>query len=142
MDIYCTEEFYKSFETLRGQKAYRGLENEISEYFLGKPIEEILSGKRLNNSTTHPIIKKRLNGSGGYRIYYLIKISDSFVLLLFVHPKTGPEGGENITDEHYTFISKQAFEAMSKNSYLIMTFDPLTNKLIFRKIGEQSNKLL
>ena len=133
MDIYCTDEFYQSFEILRGQKAYRGLESEISEHFLNKPIEDLSSGKRLNNSSTHPLIKKRLNGSGGYRIYYLIKISDSIVLLLFVHPKTGPDGSENITDKHYTLISKQAYDALKNNTYFIITLDTKTQKLNFKK---------
>lgn len=134
MDLFCTEDFYTTYNSLIRQKAYRGLEEEMCNYFIDKNIEDLLSGTRLNNSNTRPLIKKRISGSGGYRIYYLLQISDSIALLLFIHPKTGPDGGENITDEHYKKISKDAIEALKNKTYWAVSKVEDSYKLSFKKV--------
>jgi hypothetical protein len=98
MKFFCTVLFKETIESLSGKKPYRNIIAEVSDYFHNKSIQEICSGTRLNNSDTAPYIKKRLNGSGGYRLYFLILIQKENVCLIFIHPKTGPDGSENITD--------------------------------------------
>lgn len=36
--------------------------------------------------------------SGGYRIYFLADFSKEIVYINYVHPKTGPDGSDNITN--------------------------------------------
>ncbi|MCU0432308.1 MAG: hypothetical protein MUC87_02505 [Bacteroidia bacterium] len=107
---------------------------DVAEYFNGKEIAEICSGTRLNNSDKFPYIKKRLNGSGGYRIYFLVLIQDENVFLIFIHPKTGPDGAENISDKAKAKYYKDVLEAIKVGNLLevstsnrTLSFSPLQN---------------
>ena len=112
MRIFCLDDFKVEFEKLISKKSYRDLQRELINYFFDKSVEDLKSGTRLNNDDEIPYIKKRLRGSGGYRCYFLlIIIKDECLYLIFVHPKTGPSGSSNITDESKTYLSKY----MTKN---------------------------
>ncbi len=111
MTIYCIEQFKVEFENLKSKKPYRSLEKEIIDYFFDKTVSELSSGIRLNNSTITPYIKKRLNGSGGFRVYYLLIINKENVYLMYVHPKTGPSGSENILDSSKSRIIQRSFKS-------------------------------
>ena len=107
MGLFCTERFKAEFEKLKNKKPYRGLEAEIIEYFVGAELSVLMSGTRLNGNNPNPYIKKRLEGSGGYRVYYLLISAKGDVYLIFVHPKTGPYGSKNIQDEAKAFCIKR-----------------------------------
>lgn len=107
VDIYCLEDFKDKFEKLSSNKKYKDLESEIIDYFFEKEIADVISGTRLNHSDTEPYIKKRIAGSGGYRVYFLLLIKKEKLYLMFVHPKTGPEGSDNITDESKAYLYKK-----------------------------------
>lgn len=131
MELFCLEEFKVEFEKLKKKNSYSSIEGDIIEYFFGKEIAQLMSGTRLNNSDETPYIKKRLNGSGGFRIYFLLVIKDEKIYLMFVHPKTGSLGYENITDESKALLYKKVLESIkTKNLYLI-TVDK--NSLVFKK---------
>lgn len=121
MRIFCTNYFKESFERLKGKKPYRDLEAEIIQYFFGKSVPQLTNGTRLNQIKNKPFIKKRLQGSGGYRVYYLLLIDSEKLYLLFVHPKTGPDGSQNITDESKALIYRHAFEANDGQNHWEMT---------------------
>ena len=104
MELYCLEEFKDAVEKLSRKKPYSAVEQVILDYYYGKSVEEVKNGTNLNNSDTAPYIKKRLEGSGGFRAYFLVLIRNDSVYLMYIHPKTGPDGSENITDE-----AKKAF---------------------------------
>ena len=96
MTIFCLEEFKVAFEKLKNKKSYNSIEKDIIDYFFDKSVEELSSGTRLNNNNEIPYIKKRLSG---FRLYFLLIIKDEKLYLMFVHPKTGALGSENITDK-------------------------------------------
>ena len=121
MKIYCLEDFKTAFEKLKSKNPYRNLESQIIDYFFNKTSLELRSGTRLNNSTDTPYIKKRLSGSGGYRIYYLLIIKDNSLYLMFVHPKTGKYGSPNITDESKTLLYKRVLSAIESNELYIVS---------------------
>lgn len=95
MDFECTPEFKKQVEKLSKNKSYRNLESELID-FICSDIDNFSIGFNLNRNKTMPFIKKRLNGSGGYRLYYFYTIIKETITLLYVHPKTGGEGFESI----------------------------------------------
>ncbi len=134
MDIYCLEEFKVEFEKLKSKKAYKTLEQQIIDYFFNKSSEELKSGTCLNQSHTTPYIKKRLGGSGGFRMYYLLIIKDEKLYLMFVHPKTGPEGAENIKDESKAFLYKKVLESIENNDLYQVKIDSTQNILLFKSI--------
>jgi hypothetical protein len=115
MQIFCTQEFKVEFEKLISRKQYSTLQEDIINYFFDKKISQLLSGANLNNSTDTPYLKKRLRGSGGYRIYFLILIKDENAYLMFVHPKTGPYGADNINDKSKAYLYKNTLEAIKTN---------------------------
>lgn len=88
-------------------------------------------GTRLNNSDDIPYIKKRLNGSGGFRIYFLLVIKDEKIYLMFLHPKTGSLGYENTTDESKALLYKKVLESIKSNNLYRITLDK--KSLVFKK---------
>jgi 1-deoxy-D-xylulose 5-phosphate reductoisomerase len=131
MTIFCLEDFKVQFEKLKKNNSYSSIEKDIVEYFFEKEIQHLTSGTRLNNSDDIPYIKKRLNGSGGFRVYFLLVVKDEKVYLMFIHPKTGSMGYENITDDSKALLYKRLLEFIKANSLYQVTID--NNKLIFKK---------
>ena len=131
MKIFCIEGFKLEFEKLLGKKSYKTIEEDIIDYFFDKDIEELCSGTRLNNSNDCPYIKKRLNGSGGFRLYYYIIIKNDCLYLMFVHPKTGSLGSSNITDEHKASIYKDVLDSIKTNDLYLVS--KVEGKIVFEK---------
>ncbi len=129
MTILCLEDFKLEFEKLKKKNSYSSIEAIIIDYFFNKNIQSFISGTRLNNSDLTPYIKKRLKGSGGFRVYFLIIIKDENLYLLFLHPKTGSLGYENITDESKAFLYKKVLECIKSENLYVVTTE--SKKLIF-----------
>jgi hypothetical protein len=134
MNIYCLEDFKIEFERLISKKSYKSLEQDIIDYFFDKSIIDLCSGTRLNNCREIPYIKKRLNGSGGFRVYFLLIIKEENVYLMYVHPKTGSEGSENITDESKSFLYKKVLRCIKEKDLYHLMNNNEENSLIFKKI--------
>jgi hypothetical protein len=98
MKVYCISEFKEAFEKLSLKNPYRTLERDIIDYFFDKTVADLRSGVLLNNNYNEPYIKKRLNGRGGFRVYYLLIIKNDCLYLMYLHPKAGPDGADNIKD--------------------------------------------
>lgn len=131
MTIYCLEEFKEEFDKLRTKKHYKTLEKDVISYFSNKTAAELSNGTRLNNSEHEPYIKKRLSGSGGFRFYFLLIIKNDKLYLMFVHPKTGPSGSPNITDESKTLLYKKVLAAIKIND--IYEMDLSGSSIVFTK---------
>ncbi|MBA4303664.1 MAG: hypothetical protein C0424_05510 [Sphingobacteriaceae bacterium] len=132
MAIYCTETFRAQFAKLIKKTSYADLEEELINHFFNKDIAQLSTGTRLNNSDTTPYIKKRLAGSGGYRMYYLLLIKDGNVYLMFVHPKSGSMGYDNITDASKAALYKEVLKCIQHNELYFLRvvgdkvhFDPV-----------------
>ena len=131
MKIFCIEDFKIGFEKLKKNNSYSSIEKDIIEYFFNKDIQELISGTRLNNSDTTPYIKKRLKGRGGFRVYFLVIIKEETLYLMYLHPKTGSSGYENITDESKAFLYKKVLDCIKNNNLFMVTVE--NNKLVFNK---------
>lgn len=131
MTILCLEDFKIQFEKLKKKNSYSSIERDVIDYFFNKEIHHLTSGIRLNNSDDTPYIKKRLNGSGGFRVYFLLVIKNEKLYLIFLHPKTGSLGFENITDESKALLYKKALESIRTNNLYIVSVE--NNKLTFTK---------
>jgi len=134
MNIFCSPRFKKEFENLIKKNSYKSLEKDIYLYFLNGS-DNLLSGSRLNNSIDAPFIKKRLNGSGGYRFYFLIIIKNDNLYLSYVHPKTGVYGADNIKDEFKAEIQKEIYECIVGNDLYKIT--EKGTKLQFKHLKEK-----
>jgi hypothetical protein len=127
--IYCLEDFKTEFESLISDKQYRDLESDIINYFFSsKSTEELCSGKRLNATSDgafeFPYIKKRFEGSGGYRVYFLLIKKDDKLYLMFIHPKTGPSAARNLKEEKIAELYQKIFDNIkTQNLFKVELFN-------------------
>ena len=134
MKIFCLAEFKIEFEKLKSKKSYSSIENDVIDYFFDKSVQELCAGTRLNNSSDTPYIKKRINGKGGFRFYFLLIIKDENLFLMFVHPKTGSLGYENITDESKAYLYKKILGCIKTKELLELTLNQEKTNILFKKI--------
>ena len=135
--ILCIEEFKVEIEKLRRKNSYKDLEEVVIEHFFNKPLSKLLSGNRLNNSESAPYIKKRLDGRGGYRIYFLALILQNNIYLMFVHPKTGSQGYEKIHDDYKSKLYKIVLHAIQENNLYEVKSNDKKDGLIFEKVKKK-----
>ncbi len=131
MKVFCLENFKEEFCKLKGKKAYKTLESDIIKYFFHKDIAELNSGTRLNQNAEAPYIKKRINGSGGFRFYFLILLKEENLYLMFVHPKNGPDGSSNITDESKALLLKKVHDSIINGD--LLNVEVVDKTLFFKK---------
>ena len=139
MHVFCLADFKEAVGKLAKSKAYATIEQTIIEHFCGKTVEQVRNGTILNNSDTVPYIKKRLEGSGGFRAYFLLLIKNDCLYLMYIHPKRGPEGSENITDEAKKAFYKKVLTCIKSDDGLYHVVpDATRSKLLFpvKKKGE------
>src|SRR3989304_5483232 len=96
-------------------------------------MSELCSGTRLNNSNHTPYIKKRIGGSGGYRFYFLLIIKDESLYLMFVHPKTGSMGAENIKNDSKVYLYKKILKCIKNDDLFSLELSENNTNIIFKK---------
>ena len=133
MEIFCIEDFKIQFEKLISKKNYSIMKQEFIDYFFDKSTTELYSGTRLNNSIETPYIKKRLGGAGGFRIYFLLIMKDERLYLMFVHPKTGSMGYENIDDKSKAHLYKEVLRCIISKELYIVELNDERSKVVFTK---------
>lgn len=134
MELYCLEDFKVEFDKLKSKKSYKTIEQEIINYFFGKTIEKLCSGVRLNHSIDAPYIKKRLSGRGGFRVYFLLLIKNNSLYLMFIHPKTGSKGSDNITDESKAYLYKKVLACIQSEDLYKLSLYESKKKIKFDKL--------
>lgn len=134
MTVFCTPEFKIEYEKLTKSKSYRNLGKNIIETFLDKNISDCMSGTRLNGHAINPFIKKRIEGSGGYRIYLLLIIKNDSLYLTFLHPKTGSAGYDNISDDKKSKLLENTYECIYNNKLFKISCCENRITLIFTKL--------
>lgn len=130
MEIFCIEEFKSEFDKLKRKKSYSTLEKDFIDYFFNKTVDQLKTGSLLNNNHESSYIKKRINGSGGFRFYYLIIIKDNKLYLMFIPPKAGTHGSSNIKDKAKTDLYKKVYEDIKSNNLYKLELSS-DNKLSF-----------
>jgi hypothetical protein len=136
MKIFCLADFKVAFEKLQSNKSYRSIESEVIGYFFGKSVQELSSGTLLNNSSETPYIKKRLGGRGGFRVYFLLIIKDESAFLMYLHPKTGSLGYENVTDDSKAYLYKKVLECIKSKELYRLSLDKVGEKIVFEKVSQ------
>ena len=136
MKIFCTENFKSQFERLVTNSSYKTLPQDLIDFFFSEKSSK-LGGTRLNGHAKDPFLKKRLNGSGGFRAYYYIVIKNDCLYLAFVHPKTGKYGVENISDEYKRKLAKEVLEAIKSGNVFAMQIDHSKSHISFLKTDKK-----
>jgi hypothetical protein len=85
----------------------------------------------INNNQNCPFIKKRIEGSSGFRLYYLLIIVKENLYLAYLYPKTGSLGIENINADKRNEILKNTYIAIEKRSLFKIDFDEKNRTCLF-----------
>lgn len=131
MRVCCLDDFKVEFEKLKSNNSYKDIGKEIITYFFDKTYDDLCNGTKLNGASKIPYIKKRLKGSGGYRVYFLLIIKNDSVYLMFVHPKTGSKGAGNISSDFQAALLKKIHECIIANNYFIVETNEKNDDLLF-----------
>lgn len=134
MELYCLKDFKVEFEKLKSKKSYSTIEQETINYFFEKTSEQLRSGTRLNHSDEAPYIKKRLGGRGGFRVYFLLLIKNDSLYLMFIHPKTGSRGSDNITDKSKAYLYKKVLECIQSGDLYKLSLSESKKNIHFDKL--------
>lgn len=114
MEFFCTEEFKDEFLKLLKKKSYSDLDKEFHKYLFANNNQ--FTGTRLNGGAYPPMIKKRISGSGGYRLYYVWYVKDNKLYFMWVHPKTGSDGKQNIDKDLLKELANKLYEDIKNNN--------------------------
>lgn len=128
----CTQNFFDEYHKLIKVKAYKWtLPEDLYEFLNHDDPDFFKSGSLLNGNHGFPFIKIRINGSGGYRIYYYIIFIDDQIILTFIHPKTGQYGADNADKNYLKTLMKEVIEDKKANKLLTITLDHENRSLNF-----------
>ena len=134
MQIFCIEDFKENIGRLTSKKSYRNIEEDVIEHFFNsKDIQDLRSGSRLNHCDDKPYIKKRLKGSGVYRIYYLLLLMDNNVYLMYIHPKTGSMRMDSLSKEDISALYQKVYHCIENNDLYLVEPSEDKKQLIFTK---------
>lgn len=137
IDLNCfyIDKFKKEYDGIIKKKSYKDIEEKISKFLNTNNFNKFVSGARINGSNEKPFIKKRLR-RGGYRLYYLLDIEKEKIFLVFVHPKTGSLGYDNINDGFKKRIYKLIIKSIKEKKYYRLGSDNSKLKLQFFTVYE------
>jgi mRNA-degrading endonuclease RelE of RelBE toxin-antitoxin system len=121
MIIFCTESFKAEYKKLNKQNAYRILENEIIDNFFNCSDDQIFHGVKMSGPDDKMVVKKRIGGRGGFRVYFYAYIHDKIVYLYYLYPKTGPAGKVSLNSKFEAIINNEAKKAIDYNELLEMS---------------------
>jgi len=122
MEFYCIPEFEVEFNSLRLKNNYSNLPDLLFDEFNSIDISGLKSGTNLIPGKGIYYIKRRIAGSSGYRVYYVIDEKNNKAYFGFIHPKTGPEGIANIGHKFKTANFKSIFAAIKNGDLKRVTF--------------------
>jgi hypothetical protein len=118
MIIYCTERFETEFKKLIKQNAYRTLEEKIMESFFHCSDDQAQLGSKISGTKDKMVIKKRIAGRGGYRVYFYAYFFEQKLYLSYLYPKTGPAAKISLNSKFEALIINETVEAIEKNELL------------------------
>lgn len=124
MAVYCTHEFKTQVEKLGKNASYQLLEADLVAQYCNKPFAEACSGRPLSLTPGAMFLKKRLDGSGGFRVYFMAYVKDEDIYLIYVHPKTGRDGIANISPEDKKAALAQLVEAKRTQNLFCVSAAP------------------
>lgn len=134
MKIYCIDEFRTQLERLKRKNSYKDICADLIDYLFDKEIDDLCTGTVLNNNPDTPYLKKRIKGRGGYRLYYYVLIVRNEIYLMFIHPKSGSLGSENITDDTKAELLSKVSACIRNRDLFELQRSSDGKNIIFKKV--------
>lgn len=135
MNLYSTNEAVNTILKLEKKPSHKSIRKLLFDYF-DKEIKNsgAFSGKRLNPpSSPYPFVKKRVEGSGGYRIYFYLFIKDSQFVLSAIHPKTSAYSKSTLTVKEIHEAQKSCIKAKNENRLIKIILNTQKTIIEFEK---------
>ena len=131
--LYCTDVFRREIERLRKNNSYASVDQIIIDHYCNATFVQACTGDVLSAMPNLLFVKKRLDGSGGYRIYVVAIKRERAIYLGFIHPKTGSYGADNVTPEKKKAILRDVLSANKLESTVYEVTEDKQNegKLVF-----------
>jgi hypothetical protein len=133
MTICCTHEFKKVYDKLVKKNSHADLEQAIIDWLFGRTVDELRAATVLNGSSPNPFLKKRLNGSGGYRLYYSLIASKKLVISSALHPKTNFMGKSTLSSAEITAAIEDVANSFTSCNLFELTV--VKSKLVFNLVN-------
>lgn len=136
MKVYCIEEFPDELRKLKKKKSYRDVEKRLAEYFFPRPdvtVKEVAKGSIVNHDPDVPFFKKRLRGSGGYRVLFIGLVVNDIIFLTTIYPKTGDKGKGDLETDERLILQEKTRKAMEQKKGLIVQCGADGKSLEFEK---------
>lgn len=132
MELCCTEEFKNEVEKLRKNSSYANIEIVLATSYCDATFEQANTGDLLSVMPGMNYLKKRIDGSGGYRFYVLAIVKGEKIYLGYVLPKAGRYGADNVTTEKKKAILREILASIkSQQLYKVERDEKLTNRVKF-----------
>lgn len=121
MVVFCTKRFKVEYGRLLKSNAYRDLEVELIQSFFNRSNEEICHGITIVGNKDRKVIKKRIGGRGGFRIYFFAYIAEGKVFLSHIYPKTGPQGKTSLGKQFEALLISETADAIVTDQLFVLS---------------------
>jgi len=129
MTTYCLPDFPESLNEYSNTRRKK-CEQDLIKQVIEASIEKAGSGGLINGYPPIPIVKKRIGGSGNSRLYLLTMRLEDFIIMGFIHAKSGQGGGSTLTTEKQLEIQAKLQKAL-QNKLPVSIVTSEKNSLVY-----------
>ncbi len=133
INIYATHTFKNELSKLIKNNSYRDLEEKLIKDVFHDNFCLSERGTVINIYGDKPLVKMRVGGSSGFRLYILVIKIENTIYLGYIHPKTGSKGFENINDDKKKEILKDIIDSIDEDELYVVTCCNKRKKMIFQE---------
>lgn len=137
MNIFCTPSIKIDIDAFSKKGSYKNLKKELFLFFNLIIKGNKSYGLKLNGSSPNPFYKKRINGSGGYRIYYYAFEIKGFIFLVALHPKSGKKGKSNLSAGEIKEAQESFISCYESKNYFKVLLDKNKSSINFAHIRDE-----
>lgn len=127
---------------LEKKGSYADLRSLLFDFFSKKEaLEDWKEGTRIHLGNPNFLcLKKRMGGSGGYRMYYLLTIHGDEITIAALYPKFGTKGGSDLSDSGKIESIGEAIDSIvNKTRWKIITLSD-KKSIIFEPEEKNTSK--
>lgn len=125
---------------LEKKGSYSDLRSLLFDFISKKEtLEDWKEGTRIHlGNPNFLFLKKRIGGSGGYRMYYLLTIHGDEITIAALYPKFGTKGGSDLSDSGKIESIREALDGIVSKTRLKIITLPDKKSIIFETEEKQN----
>jgi len=133
MEIFFTIDCYKKFKKICKNSSHEHLFSGLYGFFKEREsLEKWKTGFRISQGPNGGLfLKDRFEGSGGYRFYFLLTISEEDVTISSFYPKKGKHSKKDLTTSETKESLKSGIQSRIDKNRFKVKFDPADKKISF-----------